>query len=109
MTPRDKDSLEYIIECIEAIDAYVDRVGVDWPTDGMAVDAIAKRVEQIGEVAKRVTPETLTTIPDVNWRGVKGMREVFAHDYDEVDTEVLAGVVRDNLPGLRAAIARRLA
>jgi len=109
MTPRDRDTLDRIIECIEAIDAYVDRLGVDWPTDGMAVDAIAKRVEEIGEVVKRVTPETLTTIPEVNWRGVKGMREVITHDYDEVDTEVLAGAVRDDLPGLRAAIARRLA
>jgi uncharacterized protein with HEPN domain len=61
------------------------------------------------QVAKRVTPETLTAMPDVNWRGVKGMREVIAHDYDEVDTEILVGVVRDDLAGLRAAIGRRLA
>jgi hypothetical protein len=70
-TPRDRDALERIIECIEAIDAYVDRVGVDWPTDGMAVDAIAKRVEEIGEVAKRVTPEIPTTMPDVTGGGSK--------------------------------------
>jgi uncharacterized protein with HEPN domain len=37
------------------------------------------------------------------------MREVIAHDYDEVDTEILVGVVRDDLAGLRAAIGRRLA
>ena len=109
MTPRDRESLERIVGCVQAIDAYVSRTGADWPADGMAVDAIAKRLEEIGEVAKRLAPETLATMPDVNWRGVKGMREVIAHDYDEVDVEVLAGVVRDNLPGLRAAVSRALA
>lgn len=108
MTPRDREALERIIECVRAIDAYVSRAGVDWPTDDMAVDAIAKRIEEIGEVAKRLAPETLATMPDVGWRGVKAMREVMAHDYDEVDVELLAGVVRDNLPGLRAAVGRAL-
>lgn len=109
MTPRDNDSLARIIECIEAIETYVARAGVDWPEDDMAVDAIAKRIEEIGEVAKRLAPETLLTMPDVNWRGVKGMREVIAHDYDEMDVEGLARVVRDDLPGLRAAVSRALA
>jgi uncharacterized protein with HEPN domain len=71
----------------------------------MAVDAIAKRIEEIGEVAKRLTPETLATMPGIDWRGVKGMREVIAHDYDDVDVEALEGVVRDDLPGLRAAVS----
>lgn len=109
MTPRDREAPERIIDCAQAIDAYVSRAGADWPTDDMGVDAIAKRIEEIVEVAKRLTPETLATMPNVNWRGVKGMREVIAHDYDEVDVEVLAGVVRDNLPGLRAAVGRTLA
>lgn len=65
--------------------------------------------EEIGEVAKRLTPETLITMPDVNWRSVKGMREVIAHDYDDVDVDVLAGVVRDDLPGLRATVSASLA
>ena len=109
MTPRDSDSLERIIECVVAIDSYVARAGADWPDDEMAVDAIAKRIEEIGEVAKRLAPATLETMPSVNWRGVKGMREVIAHDYDDVDVEVLASVVRNDLPGLRAAVGRALA
>lgn len=46
MTPRDKDALQRIIECVQAIDVYVSRVGADWPTDDMAVDAIAKRTRR---------------------------------------------------------------
>ena len=104
MTPRDRESLERIIECIDAIDTYASRMGADWPADDMAVDAIAKRIEEISEVARRVAPDTLAAMPDVDWRGVKGIREVIAHDYDDIDVEVLAAVVRDDLPGLQAAI-----
>jgi len=108
MTPRDRDVLERIIECLDAIDAYVSRTGADWADDGMAVDAIAKRIEEIGEVAKRVTAETLASMPSVDWRGVRGIRTVLAHDYDEVDVEVLTDVVKTYLPGLRAAVSSAL-
>ena len=109
LTPLDRESLERILDCIQAVDAYVARAGVDWEADDMAVDAIAKRIEEIGEAAKRVTPETLQTMPEVNWRGVKGIREVLAHDYDEIEVGLLADVVRENLPGLREAISTAIA
>jgi len=109
LTPRDREALRRIIECLQAIDAYVSRAGDDWPADDMAVDAVAKRMEEIGEVAKRLSPAVLGTMPDVNWRGVKGLREVIAHEYDEVDVDLLEAVVRDSLPGLRAAVDGALA
>lgn len=109
MTPRDREALGRIVECIDIIAEYVARVGAAWPTDGMAIDAIAKRVEEIGEVIKRVTPATLAMMPGVNWRAIKGIRDVIAHDYDDVDSEVLAMTVRNNLPGLRAAVSQALA
>lgn len=109
LTPRDRASLERILACIAAVDAYVLRTGIRWPIDDMTVDAVAKRIEEIGEIAKRVTPGTLATMPGVDWRGVRGFREVIAHDYEDVDVEVLVGVVRDDLPGLRTAIETMLA
>jgi uncharacterized protein with HEPN domain len=76
LTPRDRASLERILLCIAAVDAYVARTGIGWPIDDMTVDAVAKRVEEIGEIAKRVSPATLATMPEVDWRGVRGIREV---------------------------------
>jgi uncharacterized protein with HEPN domain len=109
MTPRDRARLERIIECIAAIDAYVARTGIEWPADGMAVDAIAKRLEEIGEIAKRLGPDTLATMPGVDWRVVKGMREVIVHDYEDVEVEILVDVVRDDLPDVLATISGALA
>jgi len=111
MTPRDREALERIIECADAINAYVERAGDNWSDDGMAVDAVAKRLEEIGEQAKRITSDTLGAMPDVDWPNVKGMsdvlkgmRDVIAHDYLDVKVEVVIDVVRDDLPGLRQAV-----
>jgi uncharacterized protein with HEPN domain len=82
---------------------------MEWPADGMAVDAIAKRIEEIGEIAKRLRPDTLATMPGVDWRAVKGMREVIVHDYEDVEVEILVDVVRDDLPDVLTTISRALA
>lgn len=87
LTPRDRQWLERIIAC---------------------VDAIAKRIEEMGEVARRLSPAILATMPGVDWKGVKAIREVIAHEYDEIDLEVLAHVVRSELPGLRDAVVGAL-
>jgi len=108
MTPRDREALERIIECADAINAYVERIGDNWSDDSMAVDAIATRLEEIGEQAKRITSDTLGAMPDVDWPNVKGMRDVIAHDYLDVQVEVVIDVVRDDLPGLRQAVRTSL-
>jgi uncharacterized protein with HEPN domain len=108
MTPRDREALERIIECADAINAYVERAGDNWSDDSMAVDAIAKRLEEIGEQAKRITSDTLGAMPEIDWPNVKGMRDVIAHDYLDVQVEVVIDVVRDDLPGLRQAVRTAL-
>jgi len=103
MTPRDREELARIIECADAINAYVERAGDNWPDDSMAVDAIAKRLEEIGEQAKRITADTLGAMPEIDWVNVKGMRDVIAHDYMDVQIEVVVDVVQHHLPALRRA------
>ena len=53
--------------------------------DRIALDAIAKRIEEIGELAKRLDPGcwprcpgVLARMPRVDWNGVKGMRSFIA-------------------------------
>ncbi len=70
----------------------------------MAVDAIAKRLEQIGELAKRLPFDLLERMPDVDWKGVKAIREILVHDYEDVQVDVLEDVLENDLPGLLRAI-----
>ena len=48
MTPRDRVWLGRILECIEAVRVYARRGGPNWSEDDMVLDAIAKRIEEIG-------------------------------------------------------------
>jgi uncharacterized protein with HEPN domain len=109
MTPRDREILASIAEGIRRIDGYVERAGSAWIEDGMALDAIAKRLEQIGELAKRLPPELLGRMPDVDWRSVKGIREVLVHEYEGVEVGVVTDAIATELPGLLRAIETILA
>lgn len=108
MTPRDRETLQAIAESAGKIADYVRQAGPRWPAKPMAVDAIAKRIEQVGELAKRLSPESLALMPGVDWRGIKATRTVLAHDYEEVDVKVLEGIVKVHLPGVRAAVEAAL-
>jgi len=74
----------------------------------MAVDAIARRLEEIGELAKRLSPVALQGMPGVDWRGVKGMREILAHDYLHAQVAIIESVVDEELGVLEAQIRSEL-
>ena len=50
-------------------------------------DAVLRRFEIIGEAASRLAPETQSLFPNLPFRGMKGMRNIIAHDYGDVDIE----------------------
>jgi uncharacterized protein with HEPN domain len=104
MTPRDREILASIAESVRRIGSYVDRAGSAWVEDDMAVDAIAKRLEQIGELAKRLPSEMLARTAAVDWKAVKGIREVLVHDYEGVEMDVVTDAVARELPGLLSAV-----
>ena len=109
MDPRHRRALEAILEHCAKIEAYLAAAGPDWQGDDMAVDAIAKRLEETGEQAKLLSPDLLLAMPEVDWRGLKGLRDFLAHNYPAVVIGIIASTLEDDLPVLVAAVRRRLA
>jgi uncharacterized protein with HEPN domain len=109
MDPRHRRALEAILENAARISAYVARARPGWQDDDMAVDAIAKRLEEIGEQAKLLSPELLLEMPEVDWRGLKGLRDFLAHNYPAVVVGIIASTLDDDLPVLVLAVRRQLA
>jgi len=64
-------------------------------------DAVIRNVEVIGEAAKRVGPDLRAALPELDWRGICGMRDVLIHDYIGVDPEEVWNVAANDLPRLR--------
>lgn len=50
-------------------------------------DAVLRRFEIIGEVSSRLAPETRAHFPSLPFRQMRGMRNIIAHDYGDVDMD----------------------
>ncbi|PZA07244.1 MULTISPECIES: DUF86 domain-containing protein [unclassified Meiothermus] len=69
------------------------------------LDAIAMMLIAIGENCKNLDKITggtlLARYPDVDWKGVKGMRDVISHHYFDISPEIVFSVCRKQIPLLR--------
>ncbi len=50
-------------------------------------DPVLRRFEIIGEASNRLAPETQALFPGLPYRQMRGMRNIIAHDYGDVDLD----------------------
>ncbi len=74
----------------------------------MAYDAILRNLEIIGEAAKNIPPEIRSKYPEVDWRGMAGLRDVMAHTYYALQDETLWSIVQNRVPELYTSAERIL-
>ena len=79
-----------------------------FPADEMAYDAVLRNLQIIGEAAKAVPPDVRHGHPEVDWKGMAGLRDVLAHAYFGLDDETLWDVVTTKVPRLRDQVRRML-
>ena len=65
-------------------------------------NAVSMPVQQIGELAKRLSDGFIAAHPQSPWRQIKGMRDWFAHQYLNMDADVIWAVAKEDLPPLKA-------
>lgn len=63
-------------------------------------DAICFYLFQIGELARSVKDEFKEKHPELPWRPMRGLRNIVAHEYGEVDFEVIWETIDGDLPDL---------
>ncbi|HEV7484657.1 MAG TPA: DUF86 domain-containing protein [Thermoanaerobaculia bacterium] len=69
-------------------------------------DAIVRRLEVIGEAARQVSKVFLEKHPEIPWPSIIGMRHRPAHDYRNVDANVIWETVQQKIPAPIAALER---
>ena len=69
-------------------------------SDTKSQDSVIRRLEIIGEAARRISEETRKAYPNLPWREMIGMRNFLIHDYDDVDIHIVWKTVKKDLPDL---------
>jgi uncharacterized protein with HEPN domain len=64
--------------------------------------AVLYEIVVIGEAANRLSSEFQAQHSTIPWKDIVGMRNIVAHQYDKVDSDVVWDVVNKDIPELLA-------
>lgn len=56
---------------------------------------------QIGELVSRFSDEFLDSHTEIPWHAIKAMRNLHAHDYENVDLEIVWNTLAEEIPDLK--------
>ena len=100
---RDIQVLQKIINYCDEIDEAVDHF--EDSCDAMKKisaykNAVCMCVLQIGELSGHLSDEFKSKYRGVPWKQIKGMRNLLAHRYGQVDVEELWNTIKNDIPTL---------
>ncbi|MEI6725379.1 MAG: HepT-like ribonuclease domain-containing protein [Actinomycetes bacterium] len=105
----DATRLRHMLDAsLEAIELAAERDGSQLENDRTASLAIVRLVEIVGEAAAKVSADTRSGLPEVPWREMLDMRNRVIHAYMDVDLDIVAATIRDDLPPLADTLRRVL-
>jgi uncharacterized protein with HEPN domain len=82
--------LRDILEAARLIGSYVrGTTEAEFHANKEKQDAVIRRIEIIGEAAAHLTEATRQTVPELDFRKMRGMRNIVAHDYANVDLHIV--------------------
>ena len=53
---------------------------------------------QIGELVGRLSDSFRDSHNDIPWQSIKGMRNLYAHDYDKIDLDIVWNTLQTDIP-----------
>ena len=104
---KDRTYLQHILDEINKIEVFLS--GVDEKTFTLTDTtekhyAVVRSLEIIGEAASRTSAELRNEHPEIKWGSMIGMRNKIAHEYLDVDYQVVWETARLDLPPLGDSI-----
>jgi uncharacterized protein with HEPN domain len=107
MSRHEKLRLLDILDAIDRIASYTEGMSYEgFLADRKTQDAVIHNVEIIGEAAHSLPADFVERHEDIPWNDIIGMRNVLVHQYFGILPDVAWDVIRNELPTLRAQIAK---
>ena len=78
--------LNYIIEIQEFIKGYTKE---KFTNDRKTINACVFNLSQIGELTGKISDEFIKENNNIEWRGLKGLRNRIVHDYEGVNLDMV--------------------
>ena len=99
--------IEDILQCIEHIQSYTAKLSFEqFSSHFMTVEACLYNIQIIGEAVSLLPQDIKKENPGIPWAAIKGMRNRLIHEYFGTDLQLVWGIIKDQLPGLKTDLQR---
>lgn len=104
MNSRNEIVLKKIIQYADEIGATIEHLKLthdNFINDFIAKNAISMCILQIGELVGKLSEDFKLKNNKMPWREIKAMRNIAAHNYGEIDADILWETAIDDIPCLK--------
>ena len=93
----------HILDCIKKIRIIEKRGNI--LKDSILYDAAIRNLQTLSESTMHFPVCIKNEYPDVNWKAIKGFRNILVHAYlGEIDNAIVKEIITESLPALEKAI-----
>ena len=103
--------IQKIVDYCNKIEAFIERFGPnfeDYRKDDAFQLSCSACVIQIGELTTRLSEDFKAQHEEIDWREIKGLRNIHAHEYETVDLKIMWEILTQNIPELKAQLTEIL-
>lgn len=101
----DRARLNHILDAIVEVENYLINVDYDaFLNNSMMRFACIKQMEIIGEASDHISDEIKIQFSEIEWSQIKGMRNIFVHEYFGIDSRLVWEIIQYDLPDLKSKV-----
>jgi len=64
--------------------------------------------EELKKIDKQTNKQLLLQYPSIPWQDIIGMRDIIAHHYFEIDTDIISDILRNDIPPLSEIVKQMI-